>query len=133
MRGEKPVRRLPIIDLVVVSPWVCVLVPCERVFFAVESEKRFHVTIDVGLHQRRAKATGILRVVDQQRRTGGSQGHQMRVVLACGQVGGIFLNFVGIDGTREVRRESAKSRHLDRDSNPFVQSAEDNGLPAAAR
>src|SRR2546426_9019235 len=104
--------------------------PRERIFRAVKLEEGPDAVVDVRLHQRGSETAGIFRVVNQQGGPGSPQSCEVRVVLAVRQVGRVFLDLIRVDGTRDVGFERAKSRYLDRDCDPLVESSQDDSLPA---
>src|SRR5258708_12267364 len=78
--GEKAIRLLAVIELIVMRAGIAVLVKIERVFLPIQFEKAPDIIVNVRLDQGRAEAAVVLGVVDEQRRTGGAHGPHVLVI-----------------------------------------------------
>ena len=102
MPREEAVRLFAVVELIIVRARIAVFVPSERVLVSHQPEEWPDLIVNVGLHQRGAEAAVILRIVNEQGRPRCAHRYEITVVLAVCKVCGVLLNFVGVDGVRQI-------------------------------
>src|SRR5690242_2034958 len=102
MLCEERIRLLPVVHLIIVSAGIAVLMPGEVAFLAECPEERLDLIVYIGLDQGGAKTTVVFGVMDQQSGAWRAHRYQEGIVLALGEVGGIFFNLIGINRAHQV-------------------------------
>ena len=128
--AEKAIGLLAIVQLVVMRSRVGVLVPFKGLLFPEQPEEGQDLVVEVGFGE--GRPAHVVIVLGGEHQQGGArrpQGGEMSVIDA--QVGRVVLHVPHIGVPLDSREEREIPRDRGGSGNPFIQSAQDPGLPGS--
>ena len=93
---EKAIGLQPIVELVIVASRISVFMPLKTVRGTIEAEEKLDLIEDIRLDKRGSEAAIILGVIDQQRRSRGSDGGQVGIVQINKKICGNLLDISSV-------------------------------------